>query len=121
MGGLAAGGVIYDPPERDAAEGLAPRGRPAFRLSFDADVQLAHGGRRIDIVSSMSGPDLDRSAWPDGEDSGVLEAVGVASNHGIVAPRLAVAGDAMADRPRTMLAAIQSGLRAGRLATDPSA
>jgi glycerol-3-phosphate dehydrogenase subunit B len=44
----------------------------------------------------------------------VLEAVGVHCRGVRAAPGVTAAGDAIADRPRTVLEAVASGLRAGR-------
>lgn len=116
IGGLTGGGVIYDPPEHDAAADLPPRGRVPFRLSVAIDdVELALAGERLDVVSSLQGPDFVSSAWPSAGRAGALEAVGVRSQAGLAAPGIAVAGDAKADRPRTMLEALAAGIRAAAL------
>jgi len=120
-GGLVGGGIVYDPPEIHAGADMPERDAPSFRLSFELGATpdgerpyLASGGARIGVASSMFGPDLDLTAWPTPGRAGVLETVGIACDEeGVAAPYLAVAGDAVADRPRTVLAAVSSGLRAG--------
>jgi glycerol-3-phosphate dehydrogenase subunit B len=122
IGGLAAGGVRYVPPERDAGPDELPAARIPFELSLDAPVGLAAFGRRLEIVSSIHGPVLDDGAWPTGADPGLLETVGVACHGPIAADRIYAAGDVVADRPRTRLEAARSGLRAGAAAAgEPGA
>src|SRR5262249_25671790 len=78
IGGIAAGGGVYPPPERAAGADLPPEGNVPFELSVDAPVVLSPGGpARMGIVASMHGPELDVSAWPYGGRPGALEAVGV--------------------------------------------
>jgi glycerol-3-phosphate dehydrogenase subunit B len=113
-GGVLGGGVLYTPPEHDADADLPPPARAAFALSLDAPVTLTLGGAPIEVVSSTSGPDLDEIAWPSGDRPGVLEAVGVRCRGVRAAEGITAAGDAIADRPRTVLEAVASGLRAGR-------
>ena len=110
LGGLAAGGIVYRPAEQDAGRGIAPRACPPFHLSVRAPVRLTARGRDIDVGGSIHGPALDELAWPTDADPGYLEAVGIDSS---AAPGIFVAGDVVADRPRTLLQAVYSGLRAG--------
>lgn len=119
-GGLVGGGLRYDPLDIHAGADVPESNAPPFRFSFElvptsaGRPYFAAGGARIGIASSMFGLDLDLSAWPSPGRPGLLESVGVACDEaGIAAPALAAAGDAVADRPRTMLIAIESGLRAG--------
>jgi glycerol-3-phosphate dehydrogenase subunit B len=72
--------------------------------------------RSIDIVGSMHGPPLDEIAWPIDADPGYLEAVGIACEGVEAGPGLYAAGDAIADRPRTLLQAVYSGALAGAAA-----
>lgn len=128
-GGLVGGGILYDPPEIHAGADMPESDAPSFRLSFEIAPtpdgerpHLASGGARIGVASSMFGPDLDLTAWPTPGRPGMLETVGVAvDSAGLAAPYLAVAGDAIADRPRTVLAAVESGLYAGAWAASSSA
>jgi glycerol-3-phosphate dehydrogenase subunit B len=115
VGGLVGGGVVYAPPEHAAKEDLPPRGAVPFALSVSVPVTFAVGAGRVDIVASMQGPELDVAAWPTGTHAGALEAVGIASVDGRVAKGVVAAGDVIAGRPRTLLEAVASGLRAADL------
>jgi glycerol-3-phosphate dehydrogenase subunit B len=128
VGGLAGGGIVFDPPGRSAGQDIAEHVAPSFRLSLTAAVALQSGGRRLDTGSSMHGPALDRDGWPARAEPGVLETVGIACDGERVLPaagpttppagraRVFAAGDAVADRPRTLLEAVASGVRAGAAA-----
>ncbi len=128
LGGVVAGGVVYDPPERHAGQDLPERGGAPWRLSLACPAELQAHGRVLDVVGSIHGPPLDEVAWPIDADPGFLEAVGVRcegvslTSDGAVQPRLLAAGDVMADRPRTVLQAVFSGIRAGAaVAGEPGA
>jgi glycerol-3-phosphate dehydrogenase subunit B len=113
-GGLAGGGLIYAPPEHGARVSLPPEGKVPFELSAEAPVALSFGrSERLGIVGSMQGPELDLVAWPQDGRAGALEAVGVQCEGVLAAPGIAVAGDLVAGRPRTVLEAVTSGLAAG--------
>lgn len=116
VGGVAAGGVIYDPPEQFAGQDMPMAGGRAFRLSLELPVALASANRPLDVVSSIHGPPLDEIAWPVDADPSLLESVGVASDGLLAADRVFAAGDVMADKPRTLLQAAFSGIRAGTAA-----
>jgi len=116
LGGLAAGGVIYDPPEHSAGQDVPLAGREPFRLSVGAAVRLQALRQPVDVVGSVHGPALDEVAWPVDADPGLLEAVGVACQGTEAAPRVHAAGDVVADKPRTMLQAVYSGVLAGAAA-----
>ena len=114
IGGIAAGGVIYAPPEHAAGTGLPPGGKVPFELSVAAPVVLsARGPGRMGIVGSMHGPELDLSAWPVGDGPGALEAVGVLCVGVRAGEGIYAAGDVVAGRARTVLEAVASGLAAG--------
>jgi glycerol-3-phosphate dehydrogenase subunit B len=114
LGGVAAGGVIYAPPEHTAGTELPTSGKVPFELSVDAEVVLSADGRaRMGIVSSMHGPELDASAWPVAGRPGLLEAVGVRCEGVRAGEGIYAAGDVVAGRPRTVLAAVTSGIAAG--------
>jgi len=113
LGGLAAGGIVYRPAEQDAGQGIAPHACTPFHLSVRVPVRLAAHGRALDVGGSIHGPALDQLAWPTDADPGYLEAVGIASEASEAGPGVFVAGDVVADRPRTLLQAVHSGLRAG--------
>ena len=116
IGGVASGGVVFDPPEQRAGRDVADAGSHAFRLSVDVPVQLASGRRDLDVVSSIFGPPLDEVAWPVDADPSLLESVGVAADPLADTERVFAAGDVMADKPRTVLQAVYSGIRAGAAA-----
>ena len=107
------GGIVYAPPEHAAGEDLPPRGAVPYALSIDAPVALAAFGRRLDVVASIHGPELDTSTWSRDARPSLLEAVGVLAPEGRAAEGVLVAGDLVAGRPRTLLEAVASGLRAG--------
>jgi glycerol-3-phosphate dehydrogenase subunit B len=106
-GGVAAGGIefVWDPE----------RGHHGFRLAFRAPLTLSLDGEPGDSGGSLYGKSLET------EGLGVLERVGVhadasgsALDGKLAVPGLWVAGDALSARPRTVLEAVRSGIRAGR-------
>jgi glycerol-3-phosphate dehydrogenase subunit B len=106
-GGVAAGGIafVWDPE----------RGAHGFRLPFSAPVALALDGEPGDSGGSLYGASLETRGL------GVLERVGIhaaptGAPLGESRPGLFVAGDAAAARPRTVLEAVRSGIRAARAA-----
>jgi glycerol-3-phosphate dehydrogenase subunit B len=126
LGGVAAGGVIYDPPEQHAGQDAPPAGGRPWRLSLDMEATLQAQGVVLDTVGSMHGPSLDQVAWPTDADPGFLESVGVRCEGlevaGAVSARIFAAGDVVADKPRTVLQAVFSGIRAGAAAAgEPGA
>ncbi|MFO0586918.1 MAG: FAD-dependent oxidoreductase [Polyangiaceae bacterium] len=121
-GGLAGGGLVYDPPDTHAGADMPPRKGPAFRFSFEIEANesgrpyLQIAGDRAAQPSSMFGAALDLTAWPTAGQTGSLESVGVAvSEEGLAASYLAAAGDIVAARPRTALTAVESALRAAEI------
>jgi glycerol-3-phosphate dehydrogenase subunit B len=117
VGGITGGGVIYAPPEHGSGADLAPRGRVPFELSLKAPVVLSLGGTgRMEIVASMHGPELDVTAWPGEGRPGALETVGVRCDGARAAERIFAAGDVIAGKPRTVLAAVAAGIAAGSAA-----
>jgi glycerol-3-phosphate dehydrogenase subunit B len=108
VGGLTGGGVRYAPAEREAGADLPPRGATPFELSLQVEVDHPPG-----IVSSLHGPELDLVAWPYRGEMGALEAAGVRCDGVRVAEGIHAAGDVIAGRPRTVLEAVASGIRAG--------
>lgn len=116
LGGLVSGGVRFDPPEQSAGLDMAAAARCSFQLSLSAPVRLQVDGRALDVGSSINGPALDQLAWPSDADPGYLELVGVACDGEQCGERLFAAGDVVADRPRTLLQAVHSGIRAGAAA-----
>jgi glycerol-3-phosphate dehydrogenase subunit B len=116
LGGLVSGGVRYDPPSQHAGTDIAAEGAAPFRLSLAVPLPLQALGHRIDVVGSMHGPAIDQLAWPIDADPGLLEAVGIAGEGLAALPGVYAAGDVLADRPRTLLQAVYSGLVAGAAA-----
>jgi glycerol-3-phosphate dehydrogenase subunit B len=123
LGGLTGGGLIYQPAEHHPGADLPPGARVPFALSLRAEVTLAaqlapvpSGAlpMRLGPTSSLHGPELDLVAWPVNGHPGALESVGVRCEGVRAAPDLAAAGDVIAGRPRTLLEALASGVRAGR-------
>jgi glycerol-3-phosphate dehydrogenase subunit B len=107
---LALGGVLSGGIELASADAQPPR---ACRLSLDADVSLDLDGEVFDGVSSLAGMSFQTFGL------GAIERVGVrADGEGRLrrGARLYAAGDVIASRPRTVLAALESGIRAGRSA-----
>jgi glycerol-3-phosphate dehydrogenase subunit B len=120
LGGIAAGGVTYAPPERAARADLPPAAKVPFELSVEAPVVLSAGGsRRLDVVASLHGPELDVSAWPIDGQPGTLEAVGVRCAGARAGEGIYAAGDVVAGRPRTVLEAMNSGLLAITMGANP--
>jgi glycerol-3-phosphate dehydrogenase subunit B len=125
-GGLTGGGLIYDPPDTHAGADMPEKYGPPFRLSFEVGAadeddtpHFVARGARVGIVGSMFGPALDQTAWPSPGRSGVLESIGLACDReGLAGPNMAAAGDVVADRPRTVLVAVVSGLLAGQWAAS---
>jgi glycerol-3-phosphate dehydrogenase subunit B len=114
IGGIAGGGVIYAPPEREAGAELPPAGRVPYALSLEADVTLSAGGAsQLGVIASMHGPELDEAAWPTASRLGTLEAIGILCDGVRAGARITAAGDAIAGRPRTVLEAVSSGIAAG--------
>jgi glycerol-3-phosphate dehydrogenase subunit B len=111
-GGLAGGGIVYAPPEHSAGDDLPPRGAVPYRLSVDMPVAFSAGAAQLGVVASMQGPELDVIAWPSSARTGALEAIGVHCTSGRVAKGVTAAGDVLSGRPRTLLEAVASGLRA---------
>jgi anaerobic glycerol-3-phosphate dehydrogenase len=103
VGGLVSGGIELAPPESMG---------PAFRLSLSLPIALGLDGRELDTVCTLHGPVLDRLG------PGVLDRVGVLTEGSAVrgARQLFAAGACMADRPRTVLEAAESGIAAARAA-----
>jgi glycerol-3-phosphate dehydrogenase subunit B len=118
LGGLAAGGLVYDPPDHSAAADLPTTGVHApFTLSLRAPVQItadlgaaAHPG---EATSSLHGPALDITAWPLGNRAGTLESAGIRCTGARAGEGITAAGDVVAGRPRTALEAVSAGIRAG--------
>jgi glycerol-3-phosphate dehydrogenase subunit B len=116
IGGLIGGGMEYAPAESVLATALPPFSRPPFRLGLDAPLPLGAHGLPLDLPSTLFGSAPERLAWPFARDP-LLGRVGVlADAQGKVAPGLFAAGELLADRPRTWLDALSTGVAAGAAA-----
>jgi glycine/D-amino acid oxidase-like deaminating enzyme len=112
-GGLIGGGLEYQPGEAAEASVLPPLARPPFRVTLDAPLPLGARGRPLEVPGSLFGTPPEAIAWPLAVDP-LMECVGVlCAEDGGVAPALHVAGEIVADAPRTWLQALESGVRAG--------
>lgn len=117
-GGVAAGSIVYSPPDLLAGEDTPPHIEPSFSFAIqtpDTPISLGCGSGRIDAGSSVFGPALDSTAWPTGGRPSTLESVGIEAPDGKVCPGICAAGDVVAGKRRTMLDAVTAGLRAGRM------
>jgi anaerobic glycerol-3-phosphate dehydrogenase len=107
LGGVAAGGVRVDPAKPSHPGGAC------FHASIEAKLELLLDGMPVDRVSTLHGVDFPSLGLE------ALERVGIAA----IGPRargleqVLVAGDCVADRPRTVLEAARTGIAAGRAAT----
>ncbi|APR84231.1 Hypothetical protein A7982_09580 [Minicystis rosea] len=61
----------------------------------------------------MHGPELDVTAWPVNGRPGTLETVGIRCDGVRAGDGLYAAGDVIAGKPRTLLAAVSAGIAAG--------
>jgi anaerobic glycerol-3-phosphate dehydrogenase len=109
IGGLSAGGIVLGSSATDHPT------RP-FALSLDAPVSLSLDGQILDSTGSPAGVTLENLGL------GALERVGIACRGGRVDDQrgLFACGDALAARSGSVLAALSSGLLAGRLAAEPA-
>ena len=117
-GGIAAGSIVYSPPDLLAGEDMPPRIEPSFSFAIqtpDLPLSLGCGSGRIDAGASVFGLELDTTAWPTGTRPSTLESVGIEASDGKVCPGIYAAGDVVAGKRRTMLDAVAAGLRAGRM------
>jgi len=118
LGGVASGGIVYSPPDLRAGEHMPSEVTPSCVLGVATDFPLPlvwKNGDRVDAGSSVFGPPLDTTAWPSAVKPSVLESVGVEARNGQVCPGVYAAGDLVGGERRTVLTAIASGLRAGRM------
>lgn len=109
---LATGGIAVGGIRLDAARPEHPGGA-CFHPSVDAELFLELAGESVERVSTLHGVDFTAVGLA------ALENVGVATSDGVAAlghDKLFVAGDAVADRPRTALEAARAGIVAGRRA-----
>jgi anaerobic glycerol-3-phosphate dehydrogenase len=109
LGGVAAGGIVLRPE--------AGLGKLRFQLSLSAPATLRLDADSLDAGSSLWGPSLSRLGLSALERLGVrADAVGRVSG----ATRCFAAGDLLANRPRTVIEALNAGIMAGRgAASEP--
>lgn len=107
IGGVAGGGIELAPAD--------PKLYRAARLSLIAPTSLELDGEIFDGTSSLSGLSLQTAGL------GALERLGVrADESGALCPKLALfgAGDVLAGRRRDVMAALSSGVQAGKRAAS---
>jgi hypothetical protein len=104
LGGLVSGGV------RATLPGEAPHTGFALSVEIEPPPSLELDGEPLRPMGTLHGFDLASRGL------GVVERVGVACDHGQLTgvAGLYAAGDVIAAAPHTLLAAAESGLRAGR-------
>lgn len=112
VGGLVGGGIVYTPAEAILATAVPPYPRNVFSCAIDVAVAIGEGGKELVVPGSMFGLPAEQTSWPFSRDP-LSERVGVLSRGSRAAERVYVAGDCMADRARTWVAAMQSGAAAG--------
>lgn len=115
IGGLLGGGIVYEPAEGILATAVPPYPRRVFACSVDAPVTIGSEGKELLVPGSMFGLSAEQIAWPFVRDP-LTERVGVLTEGERASERIFAAGDVLADRPRTWLAALASGARAGTAA-----
>jgi glycerol-3-phosphate dehydrogenase subunit B len=118
-GGVLGGGLVYSPIASVLASEPRAAAGPLVRATLDAPLVIGVGGAPLEAPSSLFGRAPETHAWPYVEPS-LLERAGVLlDDHGRVrgAPAgLFAAGEVVADRPRTWLEALSSGVAAGSAA-----
>jgi predicted NAD/FAD-dependent oxidoreductase len=97
VGGVAAGGIVLESHARQTSHA-------SFRLSLSAPVELFIKQKRLENVASAHGFDFAAHGV------GILEHVGARPRPG--EDGLYLAGDVMAGRPNTVLAAVEMGVAA---------
>ncbi len=119
-GGLIGGGLAYAPSEAVLATALPSHVSPPMRLTLNAPLAIGARGRPLDTPGSLFGFAPESLAKPFSRESlvetaGVLvSAPEVGTTHSPAG--LFAAGDIVADTPRTWLAALSQGARAGTAA-----
>jgi glycine/D-amino acid oxidase-like deaminating enzyme len=112
-GGLLGGGIEYAPSESIFASALPPYSQPPFRLSLDAPLALGAAGSPLGTPGTLFGVAPELLAWPFERDA-TMDRVGLLTDDdGRAAPGIFVAGELRADRPRTWLDALATGVAAG--------
>ncbi|MDP9002937.1 MAG: FAD-dependent oxidoreductase [Myxococcota bacterium] len=115
-GGLIGGGIEYAPGESVLASAVPPFARPPFRLTVDAPMTLGADGSELRLPSTLFGTPPESITWPFNRDA-IMDRVGVLTDEvGRASRGLFVAGDLRADRPRTWLDVLATGIAAGAAA-----
>lgn len=104
-GGLVGGGIAYTPSDSLLATALPRVPRPPFALSIEGAGTIGHRGEPVLVPGSLFGVQPEMLAWPF---SDAMERVGIIACE----PDVHAAGDVLADRDRTFLAALRSGVHA---------
>jgi len=120
-GGLLGGGLEYTPAGSVLSAALPPGPRSIARATIDAPLALFAFRKPLETPSSLQGSPAESHTWPFAEDP-LLDRVGVRADEDGRAfgapPGLHVAGELVADLPRTWLAALTSGAHAGVAAAE---
>lgn len=125
-GGVAGGGILLSKSSLHGLADDASHREPIFVPSLEGPSVLAAQGRPLLLPSSPYGPDFEQLAFSETQGRSRLESVGFFTSKDARALRadgdpidwLVVGGDAVADRPRTALEAIRTGLFAGERAAS---
>jgi glycerol-3-phosphate dehydrogenase subunit B len=115
-GGLVGGGLRYTPSASDLAFAVPTRSRATMELGVTVDPHLATvglDGRPLIAPGSLFGASPEQLAWPFQRPAPIERAGVLPPTHDGVY----VAGELAADLPRTWLAAVRSGQRAGQAAS----
>jgi glycerol-3-phosphate dehydrogenase subunit B len=119
-GGLIGGGIEYAPSEAILASALPPRAGPPFRLSVKAPLTLGSRGQPLETRASLFGVPPESLT-----DDALFDRVGVLVDDDGLATgaghALFAAGELVADTPRTWLAALCGGVKAGAAAAREAA
>lgn len=120
-GGLIGGGIAYEPSAAILAGAIPPHARPTFACTIEGPLAIGLRGHSKPMPGSLFGEPPESLAWPFTDDPALDRAGILTGNEGRVASSpegLYAAGDAAADRPRTWLAALEGGARAGHAAAQ---
>ncbi len=123
-GGLVGGGIEYAPSEAISPSTLPVRARAPFRLAVKAPLTLGSRGQPLETPGSLFGVPPESLISPFADDA-LFDRVGVLVDDrglGTGAGRAPfAAGELVADAPRTWLAALCSGVKAGAAAAREAA
>jgi glycerol-3-phosphate dehydrogenase subunit B len=123
-GGLVGGGIVFRDPDASAWQGGGAARTSGLAAAIDSEAAVGARGRAFAGSGSALGPSFETLAWTGGRLAAPFERVGLLadadgaalSSAGTAVPGLFVAGALVADRPRTVLEAVRSGVRAARAA-----